>query len=158
MRTGSEIEALKEDDASVNEEHTDNDASANEELVDEERNARKPSIKRQRSDNQTRLELLIINDIEEHGYKHNGYIVKEDTSIIRTYVKESEETYKYVVSEIFLHVKGGNYPGIIWTKETKNIPDALPRLSIEQAVNSKFQRVISPAKWKKLKKQCIYNP
>ena len=117
----------------------------------------KPKTKRQRYDDDE-IESLITDDIESSGYTRTRYIVDIDKSIIREYVKESEETYRYVVSKNFIRVKEGNYPGIFWTINTKRLPDSLPCLSIAQAANSKFQRVNSPDTWERLKRQCIYNP
>ena len=148
LRTQSEVEALEKNDASVNEKH-----------IKDQTDVGKPKTKRQRYDDEhIEIEFLITHDIEESGYRYIRRIVNKDKSIIREYVKESEETYRYVVSKNFIRVKEGNYPGIFWTINTKRIPDSVPCLSIAQAAKSKFQRVYSPATWGKLKKQCIYNP
>ena len=144
LLTEREIEALE--NASVNEKH-----------IKDQTDVRKPKTKRQRYDDDE-IESLITDDIESSGYTRTRYIVDIDKSIIREYVKESEETYRYVVSKNFIRVKEGNYPGIFWTINTKRLPDSLPCLSIAQAANSKFQRVNSPDTWERLKRQCIYNP
>ena len=145
LLTEREIEALE--NASVNEKH-----------IKDQTDVRKPKTKRQRYDEHIEFEFLITHDIEDCGYVLSREIANSDDSIIRAYVKEFKETYRDVVSEIFLRVKEGNYPEITWTKETTNTPYALPRLRIEDVVDSRFQMVNKLDTWKKLKKKCIYNP